>query len=744
MKNLNLFAMPFKPLLEMLLAFLIGASIVLATGWLICLNQVHVIFYRMNGLNLPATPWRWGIPALGALLLPVIALRQGNFSQALIRLNRMLFPALLAPIAILIAPNSYWTALFLVFVTGIVAYRAGVAWFGKYGSLHCFRASWRSAPYVVIVLYLFAVLWGYYLQCRAYDSMYLYYSDWGEYSENYLRLAFGENRRAVDFLAVGGHWNFAVNIIMTVAIWLYPHPNTIFLINAIVIFSAMPLGYALARAEKLPTWISLICVAIAFFNPVIANQPLALVFGFHPINFMIPTILGFFICRAKKQVTGMIILFILSLLIQETVAVFWSGYALYLLVKRRYIAGIALFSFCVLLFLLLSLTIIPHLFGSSTYTQIFHYSNLGTTPKEVILSPFLRFSTFLQVVLQWQNLAFAAGLLAPVWLAVLVRPQLAIVALPLLAGICIQDSAYLKNLAMWCGIEITTLLFAIAILNVATIRNGAFSQLLKIAGYGIASARHRTARTAGLVCSLFLCSAIIFTLLGLYSWKVVRNQHSGSKVLRYLFNRLPESGRILATQRLRVHALFERKVASEDAELQPGDIVMLDLHDPSIEVDRLEKIRRKLVERQAVPIASANWYGNQLVCFVVEPSSPLPAKFPPCLRIIEDEEFNTMGQWLPDGGDDFELRVQQTRDGKALLLVRLRHRIEYDVDLNICTWIGEKEEHMHLTFAYGLFPAYAQPEHQVFLLPLPGKFPERISVDIVPRPESGTASKAKK
>ena len=50
---------------------------------------------------------------------------------------------------------------------------------------------------------------------------------------------------------------------------------------------------------------------------------------------------------------------------------------------------------------------------------------------------------------------------------------------------------------------------------------------------------------------------------------------------RYAALDLPENGRIIATQRLRAHALFERPTASLNAAPQSGDIVMLDLHDPS-------------------------------------------------------------------------------------------------------------------------------------------------------------------
>lgn len=741
MNHTHTSATPFSWLPELLLALLIGASGAFIAGYLLSLNQPpDLVHYRLNGLSLPVPALLRGLPAAGALLLPAIAWRCGDFRLTLSRLNRMLFPLLLPLPVIPAAPDSYWTVLFTAAAAGVAFYRAGAVFSAEFLLKRHSGAFRRAAPYLTAALFLIAVLWGYYLQRRAYDSMFLYFSDWGEYAENYLRLAFAENRSFADFLAVAGHWNPAVNLLMSAALHIYPQADTIFLINAAAIGSAAPLSYALARSLKLPAALSLSWAAIALLNPVIANQPLALFYGFHPINFMIPAVLGFFICRARKQRGGMAALFLLSLLIQETVAVFWAGYAVYLLLKRRYAAGIGLFLFCVMFFWLLSTVVMPHLFAHGSYTQMFHYGNLGATPSEVLLSPFLRPAAFWRTVFQWQNFAFAAGLLAPVWLPVLIRPRLAAAALPLLAGVCLQGSPELKNLVMQYGVEITTLLLAAAILNTAAVYHGTPAPLLNLPGRGIAAARHRTARAGGLTLAALLAGTILYFLFGQYPWQRIRNLPDGTNVLRHLFSRLPEeSGRIIATQRLRAHALFERPTASLNAAPQSGDIVMLDLHDPSSSAGALEKMRAELARRHTRPVAWANWFGSQLVCFEVDPATPPPGA-PPFLRQMEDGEFRSFGQPLSCGNPDFELRLQGEPGGKAVLLVRLRNRVAYDIDLDIRTRRGNKASRHTIPFAHGLFPAYTQPEHQVFLLELPGGFPEQIAVELIRRPESGPAS----
>lgn len=107
---------------------------------------------------------------------------------------------------------------------------------------------------------------------------------------------------------------------------------------------------------------------------------------------------------------------------------------------------------------------------------------------------------------------------------------------------------------------------------------------------------------------------------------------------------------------------------------------------------------------------------------------------------MEDGEFGSFGQPLSCGNPDFELRLQGEPGGKAVLLVRLRNRVAYDIDLDIRTRRGNKASRHTIPFAHGLFPAYTQPEHQVFLLELPGGFPEQIAVELIRRPESGPAS----
>ena len=120
MNHTHTSATPFSWLPELLLALLIGASGAFIAGYLLSLNQPpDLVHYRLNGLSLPVPALLRGLPAAGALLLPAIAWRCGDFRLTLSRLNRMLFPLLLPLPVIPAAPDSYWTVLITAAAAGV-------------------------------------------------------------------------------------------------------------------------------------------------------------------------------------------------------------------------------------------------------------------------------------------------------------------------------------------------------------------------------------------------------------------------------------------------------------------------------------------------------------------------------------------------------------------------------------------------------------------------------------------------
>ena len=102
-------------------------------------------------------------------------------------------------------------------------------------------------------------VWCFYLQTAAFKSWYLIYGDWGQYADCYLRLASG-NGSLKEWLCSAGHFNPLINLLMTGAFLISPSANTVFGINALVIVSAIPLSFILAKSSGLKNGAALVCL----------------------------------------------------------------------------------------------------------------------------------------------------------------------------------------------------------------------------------------------------------------------------------------------------------------------------------------------------------------------------------------------------------------------------------------------------------------------------------------------------
>jgi uncharacterized membrane protein len=344
----------------------------------------------------------------------------------------------------LIPATEFPWILLAITVVGWVVFRSGNIITLKLPDI---PAKWLT--FILISGWLLLTVWGYYVQVKAYDSLYFIYGDWNQYAAHYQHLLSG-SARWVQWLAGAGHWNFGVNIVMTGLFWLWNAPDTIFIVNALVIASAIPLGGWLSWKCRNGSWATLSILPVAVLNPVLSNQFLAHFYGFHPIVFFIPLILGFFIAREYKCRWMMVLMLVLSLMVQETVCVIWAGYAIYLLCCKQWKRGALLLAAMIGFFFFLSRVVIPAAHDTADYTQMFHYAQLGDNMGEVLLSPFLRPGAFWGTLFERSAVCFVLTLLVPFFFGVILNPGLLITMVPLAAGICLQNSAEFKVL---CSIK---------------------------------------------------------------------------------------------------------------------------------------------------------------------------------------------------------------------------------------------------------------------------------------------------
>ena len=572
------------------------------------------------------------------------------------------------------------------------------------------------------------VIWSFLLQCAAFDSWFLIFGDWGQYSECYLRLASGEGNMK-ELLCAAGHFNVLVNLVMTGALRVFRSPRTVFFINSLAVASAVPLCFLLARRSGLDRTASLLMGACAAVFPVFTRQYLCLFYGFHPIVFFIPALLAFFVCRAARSEWGMALCIGVSLLIQETVAVFWAGWGLYLIaVERKYRKGTILLLFAAAWFVFLACFVQPWAGGGEVYGQSFHYSALGATPLEALLSPFLRPGAFWGSLFSPRGLFFTAVLLTPVWAAVFTFPGILLAGLPLLAGVLLQSSDAVKTPLLQYGVECSTLLLAAAIVGLGRLRRGE-APLLRIRGNAFRGPLLATAAGIGLG---FIFFGFGFKF-GLYPGDVYLHGPDASKAVVFLKKHLPERpARILATGRLRTHFMFDYPTAPLTEGYREGDFLIIDLHDPAFEdMAEIEALRRRLHrDPRTRPVTHVNWYGKQIVMLKIVPKdSPRRILCP----VIGEELFRRAGgREVASGIEGILARC----DGKSLhFRIAREQTCDYDVFIELKFPDG-KAKTLEYAWYFGLFPAWSQAPGTLWSVPLPSGF-NAVGIRFKVRPGSG-------
>ena len=554
----------------------------------------------------------------------------------------------------------------------------------------------------------FMFAFGFWMQLKAFQSYYLNYLDWGEYAELYLR-----GRWSV---AGAGHCNILPNLLLFPLIRALPFPGTLFAVNAALIASAVPLARKLALNLGAPQALTALAVLAGAFMPGFTGQYLCTFYGYHPTVFLIPLLLGFFCCRAAGDRTGMALCFLLSLAVQETAALFWAGFALWLFVRRDWKRGGALLAAMIGVFILMSYCAS----GGGGYAQTGRYAALGNSVFEILASPFRDPKTFAGNFFTLPNLRFVLYLLIPAGFAAAAFPGLPAAALPILAGVLLQSYDSGKNPASQYAVELSVLMLAAALCNLARLARGTPSPVLRalLAGVPGNGEPRRQYRGSVLALALLLVAAHLLLgqslLLGARSfWAVkegpvrpVGSMPDGDPVTRYLEKSIPASARVLASGRVRSRLLFRNVTAAPDAAGSPGDVIVLDLDD----IFPNGSLRARLfADPQVHPYTTVNWRGLRLVLYRVSPPGVPKAPLPFLRRLPPGGE--APGTPL-EGGDGYVALRRLPGGAVGALVLKTPPG---DADLLLRSADGKL---VNLPFAEGFLPADAAAPGTLFLLPV--------------------------
>ncbi len=707
--------------LACIIAALSGGACVLALwGWCVCTARISVV---QGAFWYYGNDWRSWLFLPGCALVPAAAFFFRDREKMLSRLAAACCPWLLLwPLIFLPASLPLLGISLAVFGWGV--FRLGYL-FGPV--LPCQEIPEVKAKCLTLLIWAVCAFYGYWAQLQAHNTLFFIYGDWSQYAEHYLTLLSGAPFRA--WLAGAGHFNLLVNAVMTGALAVWRAPEMIFLVNALLISSAVPLGFLLARKKGAGLPVALTVALAAALNPALSHQYLGFIYGFHPIAFVIPLMLGYFILEKSPWRW---LCFGASLLVQETAAVFWGGYGLYLLLfsKERKLGGF-LMAGLLCWFFAIGHWVLPWALHAEQYTQMFHYAALGDSLWEAALSPVLRPGAFWRAVLHPQSLAFVLLAAVPLWFAAGADWRKLVAAVPLYAGVCMQDSPHVKTIALQYSTEISVWFLAVS----ACVFGHPHFRTPSLWRMGLPAGRFAT----GAVWAVLAVTVLGWFLVG---YAVPYGKYSiewGCKTqdirpeLAGFEDVVIKSGRIVATSCLRNHFLFRKpEVLSISAEPQAGDAVFLEMHNPLFDApDALETLRVKL-QKSAVFIGGFPCGAGWITVWSVP--GPGGVKGPAALPVLPEMEYALRGEELPSGDPHCRVRVRMDEE-RFYFAVRLESVPEYDVDIGV--QIGGRMN--HIPFGNGGYPAYSCPAGTVFEISLPHFGSKDLRMQVLKRAGSAEA-----
>ena len=361
----------------------------------------------------------------------------------------------------LLIPLSFFSILFFIAIVIWVVWRvfSRCGWMipegEKYAKLCCVLTVAASAA---------GFCWGVWMQFDAWRRLKLIFSDWSIYVQAYQTLENCLFSQPLKFFNVGGHFNLLPNLIGSLVFKFSPEPTTIFYLNSLVIYSTIPCVWFVLRGLKIAPFHALLFSLSLLCHFTLANLNTCVFYGYHPNIYFLPLFLlcfGFFVRKNYK--TAVLFLF-LTLLVQETFAVFWFGAGLMFAICERgkkQKAGIFLMVLMIAWFLLVS-SVFMRLADTENikeYQQMFHYSNLGSSIPEILLSPICKPAVFFKELLGIENFYFA-GMLLLGSCASLFAARYFIVLVPVFLGVALLNGAVLSNIAMQYQVEFFAMLTA--------------------------------------------------------------------------------------------------------------------------------------------------------------------------------------------------------------------------------------------------------------------------------------------
>jgi uncharacterized membrane protein len=708
---------------------------------------VEMIFYKAiaEPASLPALHLliAFILPSiLGMFLLEKFYCR-GHGKPAGAEYVRIMLP-LLGFAVFLIMPVNFWRPVVFIFIAGIVVFRYAAACFAvpPANISNSKTKIVRNLRVYLIIVLLAMIAAGFYMQYVGLDVLYLLFYDWGVYlgvADSALKgNGFIVCKGETSFL--GSHFSPASIFILMPYIWLFYSKYAIFLLNSLLLYSCAPMVYCFAKSKKNPEIQALLLAGCIIFSPSLANMNLSLFYGFHDIYFFMPLLILFFIFYEKGKYVPAFAVFGLTMLIKETIPVFWAGMGIAFVLYGRRKAGLLMILVSVIYWLAVIKLAIPWISGRNIYDYAGRFDYLGSSLWEIALSPLLKPGLFWGYLFRPQCILFGILLLLPLFLLCLSHPLLLIGGIISFVFICLQSSDQLQNICMQYQAEILTLIFincvfALDKLNHSGERPPPLIKFLAASTgvnckYGLANALLAgTVVTSLLTFYFFGQSAFAF---GKNSFMPILESKSWGDEIAQIKALIPEKVPLNATINLAGHFILRNEIYPRLAPLQ--NYVLMDLNTIFANKKEMDRLRQKMLAEGYKVTFSKAAQGKHLVLFDKNAKQSLPDNI---FTLKSEAEWDLSGNSVAIANQDFRLKVNI--QGKVLkLYIRPAAPLKYDADIALTLGYNEEFLFFNNLFGNGITPAFNSSPGQVFVMTV--KLPDswdvynKSRIEITPRP----------
>lgn len=681
------------------------------TGWYFSILGVLFVA-ALYWVCRKASPVVFDWKILGTALLPLL----------------ILFPSFFFPV-------GFYSPMIFTVVAGLTVFRLALVLPLKQSLKP--EISNRTGLLLVLLFSVLLVGWWAFIQAKAVKILFMGYHDWGLYFniiDNTLKGKwFYSDITQGSQLPV--HFEPGMALLLAPYVWLFRTPNAFFVLTSALLFCGGVFVYLFARYFNISARASLALSFCVLLFPSLSNMNIAILYGFHSLYVTIPLIFLYFYFFEKKNYAAAFCMFLVSLTIKETVAVFWVGLGLIYLINGNRKFGMLMIVVACAYFFTIVKVVVPAMSTRGAYDYSDRYNDFGGMI-DIVLAPFIKPGLFWGTLFRPHCIAFVLLLIIPLYTLLLSRPLLLLAGCITIGFVCLQTNDQLQNICIWYQSEYIALLLTCVVLNYKALLDTYRQQInpwFRALAWKIDLTLCREKLPAAVILSLLTTTCFSYYFFGLSvtgknSVMPILGAENCDEEVRQILQVIPPGVEVTSSGRIGAHFVLRNPISigyiSIFGPTVFKDYVIFDVNDP-LDVRFSDPARFKLLkDKDYNLLVNRKFKGHQVLLFHREPQNPV--KLP--VVQIPQEKWASAGREIPVKNPNFAVRggVAGNSSGErcAVFFVRLLNKVDLDVETDIQLYDGKKLINERFLFGDAVYPAcFASPgDCFPIRIPLPDDF----------------------